>query len=67
MSENKESRFAWQKLNDKRIAFFSRFEGVFLWLLGIPTLIISIIAIRYIILWISNGVDIFGSFLTPGR
>lgn len=67
MSQENEPRSTWQKLSDKRIAFFSRFETMFLWLLGIPTLIVAIIAVRYIILWISNGVDIFGSFLSPPR
>ena len=67
MSTENNTPSLWQKLSAKRIAFFSRFEGVFLWLLGIPTLIIGIIVLRYIILWLSNGVDIFGGFLTPTR
>lgn len=67
MSKENGSPSLWQKLSEKRIAFFSRFEGVFLWLLGIPTVIIGIIVLRYIILWLSNGVDIFGGFLTPTR
>lgn len=67
MSTENNTPSLWQKLSEKRIAFFARFEGVFLWLLGIPTVIIGIIVLRYIILWLSNGVDIFGGFLTPTR
>lgn len=67
MSTENNTPSLWQKLSEKRVAFFARFEGVFLWLLGIPTLVIGIIVLRYIILWLSNGVDIFGGFLTPTR
>ena len=67
MSKENDTPSLWQKLSEKRVAFFSRFEGVGLWLLGIPTLVIGIIVLRYIILWLSNGVDIFGGFLAPTR
>src|SRR4028118_1980723 len=41
----------WQRLSERRIAFFARREGMFLWLLGVPMLLAAIYMLLHYLSW----------------
>ncbi len=45
---------AWQRLSARRIAFFARHEGLFLWLLGVPLLLVCAAALVFFLLWLTG-------------
>ena len=55
---------AWQRFSERRIAFFARREGMFLWLLGIPMLLAAIYMLLQYLFWTSGQGGLLDSILT---
>jgi hypothetical protein len=54
----------WQHFSERRIAFFARREGLFLWLLGVPMLLAAIYMLLYYLSWTSGQGGLLDSILT---
>ena len=55
---------AWQRFSERRIAFFARREGLFLWLLGIPMLLAAVYMLMQYLFWTSGQGGLLDSILT---
>ncbi len=55
---------AWQRFSERRIAFFARREGMFLWLLGIPMLLAAVYMLLHYLFWTSGQGGLLDSILT---
>jgi hypothetical protein len=55
---------SWQRLSERRIAFFARREGMFLWLLSIPMLLAAIYMILHYLSWTAGQGGLLDSILT---
>ncbi|HEX8237496.1 MAG TPA: hypothetical protein VF600_16165 [Abditibacteriaceae bacterium] len=54
----------WQSFSERRIAFFARREGLFLWLLSIPMLLAAVYMILHYLSWTSGQGGLLDSILT---